>query len=174
MSAPSNLGALVLVVMGVSGAGKTTVAKPLAAALGWPFKEGDDLHPPANIAKMSAGVALTDADRAPWLAAIGDWIDGQIHRGEPGVITCSALRRAYRDVLCKGRPAVRIVYLQGSREVIAARLAKRQGHFMPPSLLDSQLAALQPPGPDEAAIVVDINQTVEAQVAAVLHDLGRR
>lgn len=164
----------VLVVMGVSGSGKSTIAKPLADTLGWPFKEGDELHPAANIAKMKAGIPLTDADRAPWLAAIGAWIDGQSARGEAGVITCSALRRAYRDQLREGRPGVRIVFLKGSREVIAARLASRQGHFMPPSLLESQLAALEAPGPDEGVIVVDINQSVAAQVARIVQDLGLR
>jgi carbohydrate kinase (thermoresistant glucokinase family) len=158
----------VLVVMGVSGSGKTTVARPLAERLGWPFKEGDDLHPPANIAKMKAGVPLTDADRAPWLAAIAAWIDGQAAAGEAGVVTCSALKRAYRASLTAGRPQVRIVYLRGSQAVIAARLARRRHHFMPPSLLASQFADLEEPGADEHPIVIDIDQSVEAQVEEIV------
>jgi gluconokinase/6-phosphogluconolactonase len=158
----------VLVVMGVSGSGKTTVARPLAERLGWPFKEGDDFHPPANIAKMKAGAPLTDADRAPWLAAIAAWIDGQAAADEAGVVTCSALKRAYRAGLTAGHPQVRIVYLRGSQAVIAARLAKRRHHFMPPSLLASQFADLQEPGADEHPIVIDIDQPVEAQVDEIV------
>ena len=162
----------VLVIMGVSGSGKTTVARPLAARLGWPFKEGDDFHPPANIAKMEAGTPLGDADRAPWLAAVAAWIDGQGAAGQPGVVTCSALKRAYRDRLTDGRPQVRIVYLRGSEAVIAARLAKREHHFMPPSLLASQFAALEPPGRGEHALVIDIDQPVAAQVEEIVRALG--
>jgi len=162
----------VLVLMGVSGSGKSTLAKPLAARLGWPFQEGDALHPAANIAKMKSGVPLTDADRWPWLAAIGAWIDGQAAKGEPGIVTCSALKRAYRDRLREGRPFVRIVYLRGSRALIGARVAARTGHFMPPSLLDSQFADLQPPGPDEDPIVVDVDQPLAAQVQRIVDALG--
>ncbi|MBA3812319.1 MAG: gluconokinase [Caulobacteraceae bacterium] len=161
----------ILVVMGVSGSGKSTVAAPLAERLGWPFQEGDALHPPANIAKLAAGIPLTDADRAPWLAAIGAWIDGQAAAGEPGIVTCSALKRAYRDGLTRGRPQVRIVYLQGTPAVLAARLARRRGHFMPPSLLPSQLQDLEPPAPDEHPIVVDIDQSVAAQVEEIVRRL---
>ena len=150
--------------MGVSASGKTTVGRPVAERLGWPFQEGDDLHPAANIAKMASGHPLTDADRAPWLAAIGAWIDRQIASGASGVITCSALKRAYRDQLSAGRPAVRFVYLQGDESMIRARIDHRTGHFMPPSLLDSQFADLEPPTPDEHPIVIDIRQPVEAQV----------
>ena len=144
----------VLVVMGVSGSGKSTVARALADRLGWELGEGDDLHSPANVAKMAGGQALSDADRGPWLAAVAGWIDAHLRAGRPGVITCSALRRAYRDVL--RRDAVVFVYLRGSREVIAQRLAVRRGHYMPATLLDSQFAALEEPGPDEHAITVDI------------------
>jgi len=158
--------------MGVSGSGKSTVGKGLANALDWPFEEGDDLHPPANIAKMKAGVPLTDEDRAPWLAAIARWIDGQAARAEPGIITCSALKRGYRDHLRKDRPQVWLVFLEGSRQVIAERLAHRQGHFMPPSLLDSQFAALEAPGEDEPVIDVDIEQPIDAQVRAVKSAIG--
>jgi carbohydrate kinase (thermoresistant glucokinase family) len=162
----------VLLVMGVSGSGKTTVGKALAGALAWPFQEGDDLHPPANIAKMAAGQPLTDDDRAPWLAAIARWLDGQAIRGEPGVITCSALKRAYRDTLRKDRPQLWLVFLEGSRSVLAERLARRHGHFMPPSMLDSQLADLETPGEDEPVIDIDIEAPVEDQVSAVETVLG--
>ncbi len=162
----------IAVIMGVSGSGKSTVAIPLARRLGWDFQEGDALHPAANIAKMSAGIALDDADRAPWLAAIAAWIDAQAAAGKPGVVTCSALKRAYRDILTTGRPQVRIVYLRGSQSLIAARLAARTGHFMPPSLLDSQFAALQEPTPAEGAIVIDIDQPVTAQVDDIVRALG--
>jgi carbohydrate kinase (thermoresistant glucokinase family) len=162
----------VLVIMGVSGSGKTTVARPLAARLGWRFKEGDDFHPPANIAKMEAGTPLDDADRAPWLAAIAAWIDGQAVSGQGGVVTCSALKRAYRDRLRGGRPQVRIVYLKGTQQLISARLAKRQHHFMPPTLLASQFATLEPPAPDEHPIVIDIDQPVAAQVEAIVREMG--
>jgi gluconokinase len=163
----------VLVVMGVSGVGKSTLAEALAAHFGWPFQEGDDLHPAANIAKMKAGHALNDADRAPWLAAIGRWIDGQAAKGEPGVITCSALKRAYRDTLDRGRPQVRIVYLHGDEALVAGRVAARKGHFMPPSLLASQFADLQPPTPDEPVITVEADQPRAAQIAAVEAGLPR-
>jgi len=161
----------VLVVMGVSGSGKTTVAEPLAEKLGWTFQEGDALHPAANIAKMKAGIPLDDADRAPWLAAIGTWMDGQIAQGMGGVVTCSALKRAYRDLLRAGRPLVRFVYLEGSEGLIAHRLAARSGHFMPPSLLASQFAALEPPAQEEHAIVVNIDQPVAAQVDRIFNAL---
>ncbi|HEY5412696.1 MAG TPA: gluconokinase [Caulobacteraceae bacterium] len=157
-------GPTVLVVMGVSGSGKTTIARPVAERLGWTFQEGDDLHPAANIAKMASGHPLTDADRAPWLAAIGAWIDRQIAAGASGVIACSVLKRAYRDQLRAGRPEVRLVYLKGDETTICTRVERRKGHFMPPSLLGSQFAALEPPTPDEHPIVVDIRQPVEAQV----------
>lgn len=158
----------ILVIMGVSGSGKSTVARPLAAKLGWTFQEGDAFHPPANVAKMKAAIPLTDADRAPWLAAIAAWIDAQAAAGAPGIVTCSALKRAYRIGLTQGRPQVRIVYLQGSPALIAERLAKRQHHFMPPSLLASQFADLEPPGPDEHPLIIDIDQPVAAQVEDIV------
>ncbi len=158
--------------MGVSGAGKSTVGRALAEALAWPFQEGDALHPPANVALMRAGVPLTDEDRWPWLAAVAGWIDGQAIRRAPGVITCSALRRSYRQVLTGGRPQVRLVHLQGDRGLIAGRLAGRRGHFMPPALLDSQFATLEAPGSAEGAFVVDVALDVEQQVAAVLRSMS--
>jgi gluconokinase/shikimate kinase len=145
----------VLVLMGVSGCGKSTVAALLAGRLGWDFEEGDDLHPPANIAKMAADHPLDDEDRKPWLAAVAAWIRARTDAGQPGIITCSALKRRYRDVL-RGDHVV-FVYLAGTPEQIAARLATRHGHFMPPDLLASQFAILEPPGPDEEAITVDIS-----------------
>jgi gluconokinase len=160
----------VLVVMGVSGAGKTTVGELLAARLGWPFVDGDDLQPKANIDKMRSGTPLTDADRAPWLAAIGAWIDARAPN--PGVVACSSLKRAYRDALRQGRPQVRIVYLRGSKPEIAERLAHRQGHFWPAKLLDSQFADLEEPTADEDAIVVDIAETPEAVADAVAGQLS--
>lgn len=146
----------ILVLMGVSGSGKTTIGTILAERLGWPFQEGDDLHPPANRAKMHAGIPLTDDDRRPWLKAVANWIDGQRRKGMPGIITCSALKRAYRDMVIGERAEVRLVYLRGPHDLIAGRLARRTGHFMPASLLQTQYDTLEPPTPDEDPIVVDI------------------
>jgi gluconokinase len=159
--------ATILVVMGVSGVGKTTLGEALAQRLSWDFIDGDALHPPANIAKMKAGIALTDADRAPWLDAVAAWIDGQHGKGRPGVVTCSALKRAYRDRLDVGRPQVRFVYIQLDQADVADRMAKRQGHFFAPSLLASQFADLEPPQADEPVIVLDGAQPIPAQVEAV-------
>ena len=146
----------VLVIMGVSGAGKTTIAEALAARLGWPSEEGDSLHPEANIVKMHAGIALTDADRRPWLEAVAAWIDGQRAKRQPGIITCSALKRSYRQLIIGDRPEVRLVYLRGGRDLIAGRLAGRHNHFMPASLLQSQMDALEQPDPDEDPLTVDV------------------
>lgn len=168
MTAPAVL------VMGVAGAGKSTVGGRLAADLGWAFVDGDDLHSAANVAKMAAGVPLTDADRAPWLAAIGDRVDGWAASGTPGVVASSALKRAYRDGLRAGRPQVELVYLGGERDILAARLAQRTGHFMPPGLLDSQLATLEAPAADERPIAVDISLPLERQVADVIAALRAR
>lgn len=153
---------MIVVVMGVSGCGKTTVARILAERMGWRMQEGDALHPPANVAKMSAGTPLADADRWPWLHAIAAVIDQWRAEGTSGVVTCSALKRAYRDILVGARPDVRLAYLRGDKALIAARLAARKGHFMPPALLDSQFAALEPPGADERPIVLDVAETPEA------------
>ena len=146
----------VLVIMGVSGAGKTTIAEALAARLGWPSEEGDSLHPEANIVKMHAGIALSDADRRPWLEAVAAWIDGQRAKRQPGIITCSALKRSYRQLIIGDRPEVRLVYLRGGRDLIAGRLAGRHNHFMPASLLQSQMDALEQPDPDEDPLTVDV------------------
>jgi carbohydrate kinase (thermoresistant glucokinase family) len=162
----------VLLIMGVTGCGKSTLAARLAATLNWPFQEGDALHPPGNIAKMAAGRPLDDADRAPWLSAIGGWIDERSAAGEAGVVTCSALKRAYRARLCGGRPQVRTVFLEGSVDLIARRLAARSDHFMPASLLASQFAALETPGPEEAVITIDAGLAVEDQVVRVVGALG--
>ncbi len=164
----------IVVVMGVSGSGKTTIAQGVADREGWRLLEGDAFHPPANIAKMHAGVPLTDEDRWPWLRAIAHEIDTMRARGENGVVACSALRRAYRDILIGPRNDVVLVYLQGSKQLIAARLAERRGHFMPPALLDSQFATLEEPGPDEHPIVVSIAAPPEVVVDEVTRDLRER
>jgi len=156
----------VLVFMGPSGTGKSTVAAMLAGRLGWAFEEGDDLHPAANVAKMAAGHALDDADRAPWLDRVAAWIDDCIAAGIPGVITCSALKHAYRDVL--RRPEVTFVLLYGDPAIVRERLMRRQGHFMPPALLDSQFATLEMPDATEQAIVVDLALSPQAQVDDVI------
>ena len=137
---------IVLVLMGVSGSGKTTVAKFIADRLDWAFEEGDALHPPANVAKMAAGHPLDDDDRAPWLAKVADWVDARLDAGHSGVITCSALKRKYRALIDRRGTGVEFVFLHGSRELIAGRLATRQGHFMPSSLLASQFETLEEPG----------------------------
>ena len=163
---------VVLVLMGVSGSGKTTVARIIAERLRWPFEEGDALHPPANVAKMAAGHPLTDEDRAPWLAKVADWVDARLDAGESGVITCSALKRKYRELIDRRGERVEFVYLHGSRELIATRLATRQGHFMPSSLLDSQFATLEEPAADEPVIRVEIGAAPESDAADVLAALG--
>jgi ribose 5-phosphate isomerase A len=162
----------VLVVMGVSGAGKTTIAKALAARLGWPFEEGDALHPEANVAKMHAGIPLDDADRRPWLEAVAAWIDGQRAAGKPGIITCSALKRSYRRMIIGDRPEVRLIYLRGSRDLIAQHLAGRHGHFMPATLLQSQIDTLEAPGPDENPITVDVGPPADEIAETIIRSLG--
>jgi gluconokinase len=147
---------VVLVLMGVSGCGKTTVAAILAGRLGWPFEEGDALHPQANIDKMKLGHPLDDRDRAPWLEKVADWVEACLDAGQDGVVTCSSLKRSYREIIGRRGSGVVFVYLHGSHETIAERLAARHGHFMPPGLLDSQFADLQEPAADEPAIRVDI------------------
>ncbi|SEP12195.1 gluconate kinase, SKI family [Methylobacterium sp. ap11] len=171
-NAPGNpIPPAVIVVMGVSGSGKSTVASLLAGRLGWEFEDGDDFHPAANVEKMQAGHPLTDEDRWPWLAAIAAWIDRVQAEGRHGVVTCSGLKRAYRDVLVGGRPDVRLVYLQGDRELIGRRMAARHGHFMPTSLLDSQFRTLEEPAPDEDPLVVSVGATPQAIVAEIVETL---
>jgi ribose 5-phosphate isomerase A len=145
----------ILVVMGVSGAGKTTIAKELAARLGWVFEEGDSLHPDVNIAKMHAGIPLTDEDRQPWLKRVAAWIDAQRAKKQPGIITCSALKRSYRQIVIGDRPEVRLVYLRGGWELMTEHLAGRHGHFAPSSLLQSQIETLEEPDPSEDPLIVD-------------------
>lgn len=145
---------VVVVVAGVSGSGKSTVGTLLAGRLGWGFKDGDSLHPAANIAKMAAGDPLTDADRRPWLLAVVGWIDERVAAGRPAVVACSALKRGYRDQLVDGRPAVGIAFLDVGREAAAARVAARRDHFCPPNLIESQFADLEPPTPDEPRVVL--------------------
>jgi gluconokinase len=160
-----------LVVMGVSGSGKSTIADRLAARLGWRYEDGDRFHPPANVAKMSAGHPLTDEDRWPWLQAIADEIDRLSEAGQRAVIACSALKRSYRDILVHGRDDVRIVFLNGTQDLIAKRLAARKGHFMPPGLLASQFKTLEPPQPGERPITVSIDAPVEAIVDDIISQL---
>src|SRR5581483_9516711 len=158
--------------MGVAGCGKSTVAGVLAGRLGWPMEEGDDLHPAANVAKMAAGHPLDDDDRAPWLARVRGWIAEREAVGEPGVVTCSALKRRYRDVLRDEH--VVFVHLSGTRDQLLTRLRARQGHFMPVSLLDSQLADLEPPGPDEQALQIDIGPRPAVQADLIVDKLDLR
>jgi gluconokinase len=164
----------IAVMMGVSGSGKTTIAEGVARREGWRLVEGDDLHPAANVAKMKSGTPLTDEDRWPWLRAIADEIDAIRGRGESAVVTSSALKRAYREILIGGRPDVFLVYLKGSRELIGQRMATRKGHFMPPTLLDSQFATLQEPAADEHPIVVSIEPPPDEIVADVVRKLKER
>jgi gluconokinase len=162
----------ILVVMGVAGTGKSTVAGLVAERLHWELQEGDDLHPAENVAKMSAGIPLEDEDRWPWLDAIAAWIKAKAESGEPGVVTCSALKRSYRDRL-RG-PNVIFVFLNGPRAVIEARMASRTRHYMPISLLESQLAALEPPTSDENVLEVSLSAAPEEEAAQVLQALEGR
>lgn len=160
-----------LIVMGVSGSGKSTVAEALAKRLHWRFEDGDSFHPPSNVAKMRAGHPLNDDDRRPWLQAIAAEIDRVADAKSHVIIACSALKRSYRDILMHGRHDARIVFLDGSRELIAARLAKRKGHFMPPDLLASQFSTLEVPTPDEHVVSVSIDATVDAIVDDIVGKL---
>jgi gluconokinase len=161
----------VILIAGVSGSGKSTVGGLLAERLGWDYAEADAFHSPANVAKMRAGHPLTDADRAPWLRAIAAWIDGRLDSGRPGVVSCSALKRAYRDQLTGGRLAVRTVMLDGDRDVIAERMRKRHGHFFGAGLLDSQFADLERPAPDEHVLTVPITDSPDETVARIMKSL---
>ena len=158
---------LVLVIMGVSGSGKTTVAEKLAEQLGWPFQEGDALHPAANVEKMRHGTPLTDEDRAPWLAVIADWVSHRVSAGEHGIITCSGLKRAYRDQITAGHQQVALIYLHGDRLTLEQHIQTRHHAFMPAALLDSQLATMEAPSPDEHVLQVEVDETVEQTVLAI-------
>lgn len=160
-----------LVVMGVSGVGKTTVAKQLAVRLDYEFAEGDDFHPPANVAKMSAGTPLEDSDRLPWLRSLADWVGERHREGTSTVITCSALRRRYRDVLREGADNTVFVHLVGDRALLLERMSGRQ-HFMPPALLTSQFDALEPLQADEAGVSVEVTEPPEEIVEEVVSRLG--
>ncbi len=160
---------MVIVLMGVSGSGKTTVGRRLAEALDAEFAEGDSYHPPANVEKMRSGIPLDDADREPWLERLSAEIDRWLERSQSVVLACSALKRSYRDILGAGRPEVRFVYLRGSEPLIHDRLAHRRGHYMPASLLASQFAALEEP---EDAITVDVDRDPDEIVASILAALG--
>lgn len=153
--------------MGVSGSGKSTVAGALADRLGWVLAEGDDFHSTVNIAKMHSGTPLNDGDRMPWLAAIRTWIDEQVRAGKPGIVTCSALKRAYRDLLAEGRPELLFVYLRGTVALMSEHLAAREGHFMPASLLPTQFEVLEEPTADEPALVLDAARPVAAIVSEI-------
>lgn len=161
---------VVVVVMGVTGTGKSTVAGLLAGELGWDLAEGDDLHPAANVAKMHAGTPLTDEDRWPWLDRIAAWISVHTASGTPGIITCSSLKRSYRERLAG--PGVVFVHLDADRDTIFARLNARLNHFMPPALLESQLATLEPLGPDERGVVVPLGGRPRDEARRALDALG--
>jgi len=160
-----------LIVMGVSGSGKSTIAAALAARLQWTFEDGDRFHPASNVEKMRAGHPLSDEDRWPWLEAIADEIGRVCKAGGHVVIACSALKHAYRDVLLRGRDDVRFVFLNGDQALIAERLARRKGHFMPPGLLDSQFKTLEPPEADERPITVSIDAPVETIIIEIIAQL---
>ena len=160
--------------MGVSGSGKTTIARGLSEREGWALLEGDDYHPPANVAKMKSGIPLTDEDRWPWLRAIAADIDKKRAAGQSAVVACSALKRAYRAILVSSRPDVMLVYLKGSRELIARRMAARKGHFMPAGLLDSQFRTLEEPGPDEHPITVSVEPPAAQVIETVHRELKER
>ena len=157
-----------IVVMGVSGCGKSTTGAALAARLGWPFIEGDSFHPEANLAKMHAGIPLDDEDRLPWLQALATEIARHEAQGQPLVLSCSSLKRTYRDILRSGAPRVRFLHVHGTREMLAARLTNRTGHFFPPKLLDSQLATLELLEPDEDGIVINMALSIPEQTGEAL------
>jgi gluconokinase len=161
----------IVIVMGVSGSGKTTIARGVANGEGWVLLEGDSFHPAANIAKMKAGTPLTDEDRWPWLRAIAAREDELLAAGQSAVVACSALKRAYRDILIGTRPDTVLIYLRGSKALIAERMKARKDHFMPPALLDSQFATLEEPGPDEHPIIVDIGGEPPAVIQEAIRKL---
>jgi gluconokinase len=163
----------VVLVMGVSGSGKSTVGAALARRLGWPFLDADDMHPPANVAKMAAGVPLDDSDRLPWLTRIAEWIELGRSTGQAAVVGCSALKRTYRDRLREADPDLVVVHLTGERDQLQARLAQRRGHFFPAALLDAQLADLEAPAADEEPIEIHIGGTLAETVESIVRALAR-
>lgn len=162
----------VLVLMGVSGSGKSTIGHELQRLLRWPFQEGDELHPFANVEKMRSGRPLDDADRLPWLAAIGRWIDQRLAAHEPGIITCSNLKCAYRQITVGTRQGVHLVYLKGQEQMIHDRIVRREHRYMPPALLHSQVEALEEPGKDEHPIIATVQGPVAQTVMEVLRQLA--
>ena len=170
-SAPPSSAPRAVVVMGVCGAGKTEIGRRLADVLGWTFRDADDFHPPANVAKMRAGTPLVDADRWPWLDALAVVLRDAVSGGTPTVLACSALARRYRDRLGLPTPRIRLVHLADPSGLIRKRIEQRAGHFMPAALLDSQLALLEPPAPDERPIVVDVAAAPESIVRAIVAGL---
>jgi gluconokinase len=162
-----------LVVMGVTGSGKTTIATEVARRMGWDFTEGDDHHPAANVAKMAAGHPLDDDDRLPWLRELAAWIGAHEAEGRSCVLTCSALKRSYRDLLRDGHPSVWFAHVAGPQELITARVTQRQGHYMPPSLVPSQFATLEPLGPDEPGRIIPAAGTPEQIVDELLAELAK-
>ena len=163
---------MVVVLMGVSGSGKSTVAPELHRVLGWPFQEGDDLHPLSNVEKMRSGRPLDDVDRMPWLRAVAAWIDERLTAHEPGIITCSNLKRAYRQITIGSRQGVRLVFLKGDEHMIHARIAQRQPRYMPPTLLRSQFETLEEPGEDEHPVVVTVRGSIAETVTELLQRLA--
>ena len=168
----ARLRAVIVIVAGVAGSGKTTIGTQLAEQLGWRFADADSFHSAANVAKMRNGIPLTDKDRAPWLNAIAAWMDAVDAAGQSGVVTCSALRRAYRDELLARHPAARMVFLEVTRDQLVRRLVNRPGHFFPEELLDSQLKALEPPAPDEHILTIQERDDVPHTVAEIIARLG--
>jgi len=164
--------ATILAIMGGSGSGKTTVAQELQRILGWPFQEGDDLHPPSNVEKMRSGRPLDDADRMPWLQAVARWIDERLSAHEPGIITCSNLKRTYRQITIGTRQGVRLVFLKNDEHVIHARIVQRQHRYMPSTLLRSQFETLEEPGEDEHPVVVTVRGSIAETVAELLQLLA--
>jgi gluconokinase len=162
---------LVIVLMGVSGCGKSTIGAALSERLGWPFRDADSFHPPANIAKMSRGIPLNDEDRSPWLAAIAQWIDARCAAGNPGIVSCSALKCVYRSRIVGTRDGVRLVYLKGDMDLIGRRLRTRKDHFMPASLLESQFAVLEEPEPDEQPLIVSIASSPQGVMDTIIEGL---
>jgi gluconokinase len=163
---------MALVIMGVSGSGKSTVGERLAERLGWEMTEGDRLHPPANVDKMRQGIPLDDSDRAPWLERIGEQLGAWAAAGRSGVLTCSALKRAYRDRILAARPDVRFVYLKGSMDLIARRVGARRHEYMPGSLLKSQFETLEEPAPGEPVITLDAGDPLDLEVQTIIDALG--